>query len=393
MKILYIQETDWLNKGPQQQHHLLERLSNKGHHIIVLDYEIRWKEKKSKKLISRKFYKKVPPKAFSSSNIHLIRPTFLRIPFLNYLSILPTYGMEIFHLIRKFQPDMVVGNGILTVALGCYLANKKNIPFIYLMVDKIHQLIPNRFFRLFGFALEQYIHRKAKKIIVINEQLKDYSIRMKANPESTYVLRAGVEIELFKEDLEIRRKMRDKYAYKDEDIVLFFMGWLYIFSGLKEVLLKLFEMKNPKIKLFILGTGDLKVELIDLRKKLKLHKLVTIHEWIPYRDLPKYISIADVCLLPSYQNKIMNEIVPIKLYEYLAMNKPVISTLLNGIYREFRRGNGVVYIKSSEEAVEKALQLKNKNLINKLGIQGRKFVERNCDWQKIINDFIRITSS
>ena len=41
MKILYIQETDWLNKGPQQQHHLLERLSNKGHHIIVLDYEIR----------------------------------------------------------------------------------------------------------------------------------------------------------------------------------------------------------------------------------------------------------------------------------------------------------------------------------------------------------------
>ena len=38
-------------------------------------------------------------------------------------------------------------------------------------------------------------------------------------------------------------------------------------------------------------------------------------------------------------------------------------------------------------------QLKNKNLINKLGIQGRKFVERNCDWQKIINEFIRIISS
>ena len=322
MKILYIQETDWLNKGPQQQHHLLERLSNKGHQIIVLDYEIRWKDKKSKKLISRKFYKKAPSKAISSSNIHLIRPTFLKIPILNYLSILPTYGKEIFHLIRKFQPDIVVGNGILTVSLGCYFANKKKIPFIYLMVDKIHQLIPNRFLRLFGYAIEQYIHKKAKKIIVINEQLKDYSIRMKANPENTYVLRAGVETELFKENLEIRKKMRNKYAYKDEDLVLFFMGWLYNFSGLKEVLIKLFELKNPKIKLFILGTGDLLAELIDLRNKLKLHKLVTIHEWIPYRDLPNYISIADVCLLPAYENKIMNEIVPIKLYEYLAMNKP-----------------------------------------------------------------------
>ena len=171
------------------------------------------------------------------------------------------------------------------------------------------------------------------------------------------------------------------------------MGWLYNFSGLKEVLIKLFELQNPKLKLFILGTGDLMAELIDLRNKLKLQKIVTLHEWIPYRDIPKFISIADICILPAHQNKIMDEIVPIKLYEYLAMSKPVISTLLNGIYREFRRGNGVVYIKSSEEAVEKALQLKNKDLINKLGIQGRKFVERNCDWQQILNEFIRITSS
>lgn len=393
MKILYIQETDWLNKGPQQQHHLLERLSNKGHHIIVLDYDIQWKERRPKKLISRKFHKKAPSKACISSNIHLIRPASLNITIINYLSILPTFGREILYLIRKFNPDIIMGYGILTVFLGCYLAKKNNIPFIYSVVDKVHQLIPNRILRLLGFPIEQWIHKNADKILVINEQLKDYSIRMKADPERTYVLRAGVETELFKEDLEMRKKMRNKYNYKDEDLVLFFMGWLYTFSGLKEVLIKLNEYKNFKVKLFILGTGDLMAELIDLRNKLKLHKLVTIHEWIPYRDLPKYISIADICLLPAYQNKIMDEIVPIKLYEYLAMNKPVISTLLNGIYREFKNGNGVIYINSSAEAVEKALQLKEKNLINKIGIQGRKFVIENCDWEKLIKRFIRITYS
>ena len=40
MKILLIQETDWIKRGPHQQHHLMERLALKGHEIVVIDYEI-----------------------------------------------------------------------------------------------------------------------------------------------------------------------------------------------------------------------------------------------------------------------------------------------------------------------------------------------------------------
>ena len=37
----------------------------------------------------------------------------------------------------------------------------------------------------------------------------------------------------------------------------------------------------------------------------------------------------------------MQDIVPIKLYEYLAMAKPVIATRLPGIVMEFGEGNGI----------------------------------------------------
>ena len=41
MRILIIQETDWIHRGPHNQHHLFERLSlNEKVEIDVLDYDM-----------------------------------------------------------------------------------------------------------------------------------------------------------------------------------------------------------------------------------------------------------------------------------------------------------------------------------------------------------------
>jgi C1A family cysteine protease len=48
MRILAVQDADWIKKGPHQQHHLLEGLSTRGHEICVVGYDQLWKnEKKS----------------------------------------------------------------------------------------------------------------------------------------------------------------------------------------------------------------------------------------------------------------------------------------------------------------------------------------------------------
>jgi len=39
MKILVVQESDWVLRGPHQNHHLMERLSIKWHEVRVIDYE------------------------------------------------------------------------------------------------------------------------------------------------------------------------------------------------------------------------------------------------------------------------------------------------------------------------------------------------------------------
>ncbi len=389
LRIIFIQETDWIEKGPQQQHHLLERMSNKGHKVIVFDYEILWKENRDKGLLAKKINMKSPSKACPKCNIQLIRPRILRVPILNYLSLLVFFPHSLSKAIRKFKPDIIMGGGLLTVTIGQIFARRNKIPYIHFTTDKWHDAIPEKIFRRIGLALESRLASKANYNIVINEQLKDYELRIGAKDDTTKVIRAGVELDLFSVDPKTRKEMRTKYNYKENDRVLFFMGWLYTFSGLKEIVEELAKHEDKNIKLCIVGKGELHDELVRLRDKYNLYDQVRIIGWVNYRDLPKYLSMADICLLPAHNNKTMNEIVPIKLYEYLAVEKPVITTKLLGVMREFGDGNGIVYADNSRDVFKHVVNL-SKNEINELGKKGKEFVKTHCNWEKHTNAYENI---
>jgi glycosyltransferase involved in cell wall biosynthesis len=49
---------------------------------------------------------------------------------------------------------------------------------------------------------------------------------------------------------------------------------------------------------------------------------------LPYKDLPEYLFHFDVCLIPFRVNDITKATDPIKLYEYLSVGKPVVTTPL-----------------------------------------------------------------
>jgi hypothetical protein len=52
MKLLVLQETDWIKRGPHQQHHLMDRMALRGHEIRVIDYDYLWKDDKDKNIIT-----------------------------------------------------------------------------------------------------------------------------------------------------------------------------------------------------------------------------------------------------------------------------------------------------------------------------------------------------
>ena len=387
MKILVVQESDWIEKGPHQSHHLMERLSKRGHEVRVIDYEILWRSHKDGNLISKRQVFKNIWKAIKGGNVTVIRPPIMKLPLMDYLSLLYTHGKEIKRQLNEFSPDVIVGFGILNAMLAIKLTGE--VPFVYYLIDSLHKLIPQKALQPLGEYIESRTLRNADRVIVINEKLKEYAIKMGANPEKTYVIKAGLDFERFNPSIN-GDNIRAQYRIEKDDVVLFFMGWLYHFSGLKEVAMELNKNKIDTIKLLIVGDGDALNDLQEIKVRYNLNDRVILTGKQPYEKIPEFISAADICLLPAYPNeKIMQDIVPIKMYEYMAMEKPVISTKLPGIMKEFGEDNGVVYVGRPEEVVDKAIELVQNGTVKSLGIKTRKFVER-YSWDNVVDEFERV---
>ena len=389
MRILFTQETDWLKRNPAQQHHLAEMLSLRGHEIRVIDYEFLWRTQGERELYSRRQVFDNVWKIHPNASITVIRPSIVKVPWLDYVSLLISHSREISRQIKEFTPNVIIGLGILNSYLSARAAKANNIPFIYYWIDVLHRLIPFKPFQVVGAVVENRALKQADKVLVINDKLSDYVLRLGAPAERTQVLRAGIDTRQFNPSAD-GHAVRKQHGLNEQDMILFFMGWLYNFSGLKEVALQLAKTHNDNLKLLIVGEGDAYEELQSIREKYNLQDRLILTGKKPYQEIPSFIAASDICLLPAYPDeKIMQDIVPIKMYEYMAMKKPVIATRLPGVMKEFGEGNGVVYIDKPEDAGAKALELVQNGDVEKLGSKARSFVER-YSWDRITDDFERI---
>jgi len=387
MRILVVQESDWLERGPHQSHHLMERLSILGHEVRVIDYEILWRGHAGHEVISKRSVHYGVHKATENGNITVVRPAMVRLPILDYLSLACTHRKEIQRQINEFKPDVVIGFGLLNAFIALRLARKARIPFVYYIIDELHRLVPEAVLRPLAKLIESSNMKASTIVVSINEALREYTIQMSAHPEKTSVVRAGIDFGLYNRGID-SRVLRKELGIQEGDVVLFFMGWLYEFSGLKEVALHLARepMRYGRIKLLIIGKGELWDTIERIRMNNHLENKIVLLNWKPYKDVPGYIAASDICILPAYNNQIMNNIVPIKMYEYMASQKPVIATRLPGLVKEFGEDNGVLYVDKPEDVLKLAEELEETNRIQSEGIKARKFVQ-SSGWDIVVGEF------
>jgi glycosyltransferase involved in cell wall biosynthesis len=390
MRILIVQESDWIERNPHQQHHLMDRLSVKGHQIRVIDYGIDWRRKDSKSpgfLVDRKVYHhvhKVNPRA----KVQVIRPSIIQIPFLDYVSIPYFHGKEIDRQINEFQPDVIIAFGLLNANIAAKAANKHNIPFIYYLIDVLYALIPEKIFQSLGKNLKKRTLARSDLVITINKRLSQLAMELGADPEKTILIDAGIDLKQFNPDLDASN-LRETYDIKEDDTVLFFMGWIYHFAGMKELATDLGKNKEkyPNIKIVVVGDGDAYDDLVRIRDEYNLKDQLILTGKQPYDRIPEFTAAADICLLPAHQDEvIMQDIVPIKIYEYMAMEKPVIVTKLPGISMEFGEGHGLQYVNGAQDVLALAQKMRDEGTIKSEGKKARKFVENN-DWNLITDKF------
>jgi glycosyltransferase involved in cell wall biosynthesis len=224
----------------------------------------------------------------------------------------------------------------------------------------------------------------SKKVTYITNSLKeDYKL---PNSKAEYIPN-GVDTELFNE---FHVEMLKSSLNLDGDFVIGYVGALREWVDL-EPIFKAMSLFDPNIhlKFLLVGAeGGLQRNKI-LAEKYVVSEKVIFTGTIPYYQIPKYVSCMDLCLIPFKKDAVAKNSLPLKLFEYMACKRPVISTRLPGVVDAV--GDRILYASDYREFYEKIICLYDSDSSRRLmGTEGRDFVVNNYEWSVICGKLNRV---
>ncbi len=377
MRILITSIVDLRKTAPNRLHHFIKHLSQK-HEITAICINDWWK---ASLVDTSKYYqdfkdvlddleiKYITEKKISPFKQELLSPRLMKLESSN----------EDFDAILNYN----------TLISGYYIAKKLNLPMIYDLADDLPEMIANspqipRFFRPLGRWIGRGMLKRniaiASKVTGIAKTLQDnYSI-----PDEKFeLIPNGVDTELFKK---VKSDLRERLGLEDS-FVLGYVGVLREWVDLTPVYQAIKNLED--VKLLIVGEEGMLKENREIVRRYGVEDKVIFAGTVPYTKVPEYISAMDVCLIPFKRNAISQNAVPLKLFEYMACERPVISTRLKGVMEVI--GNMVLYADTVEEYVMQIRNLANNpELAEELGKKCREFVKQNYNWNKICSKFENI---
>jgi glycosyltransferase involved in cell wall biosynthesis len=235
--------------------------------------------------------------------------------------------------------------------------------------------------RYLGWLVALWAYRKnmglADRVTVITEALRH---AYGWGQDKSQIVPNGVDTTLFAPQQGDR--LRERLGLAD-DFVIGYVGLLREWVDLEPPLLALAHSGEalPKAKLLIVGEEGALQRVKDLAIKYGVTDRVLFAGTVPYTEVPQYVSAMDVCLIPIAQSADCQRAFPLKLLEYMACGKPVISTPVAGV-REVASSR-VLYASDSEAFAERFSQLhQDEGLRRELGREGRRFVEERYTWKR-----------
>jgi glycosyltransferase involved in cell wall biosynthesis len=150
---------------------------------------------------------------------------------------------------------------------------------------------------------------------------------------------------------------------KNDSFLITFHGSFIPLHGIEHIIraMKFLEVYND-IRCEILGDGQMYRYISEMAKMLKLRNVIFHKKFLKYEELPSFIAKADICLGIFGDTPKAKRVVPTKVYDVLAMKKPLITGDTPAI-REVgiidRRHALLVKVGSPRALADAILELKN----------------------------------
>lgn len=228
--------------------------------------------------------------------------------------------------------------------------------------------------------------------IITNLMKKELCKKFKLNPNRVGVWSSGVSISHFDSDLfELDRIILRKKFRLSTKFVVFYHGSFGPNRGLIETVTSISIVKNvyPDIVLFLIGEGILRDKFEKMVQIFGLQNNIVIHDTVDYLEIPKYITLCDIGIVPLPDIPDRRFQCPLKLLEYLAMKKPVIVTDIPANRLVFGKSKCCIPISSVEPTtIAKSIifAYKNKKNLKEWGASGRMIINAKYTWEKVAKE-------
>ena len=300
-------------------------------------------------------------------------------------------------LLDKHHFDLVYERYAFFTWCGVFLAKKRGVPYVVEVneVAGIERVRGQVLVPLSRF-IERRVFEKADAIIVVSEFLKDRIARDRIDTAKVHVCPNATDVRMF-HPLVDSRGAKQRFHLGNR-ITIGFTGSLLPWHNLEllfEAVREIIDEGEYDLSLLLVGEGPFRQDLEDSVAGKNLREHVVFAGAVDYSEVAELIGAMDICVIP-HSNLFRS---PIKLFEYMAMGKPVIAPDTRPIAQVIRHGeNGFLFKVGDKDSLKRALVylLQNKQKRTELGETARKTVCEAHTWghnaREIVSIYERIRS-
>lgn len=189
----------------------------------------------------------------------------------------------------------------------------------------------------------QTIYDAAYRILTVSDYIKSRVMTLNPHDTKTQTVYNGIDLSAF---CPRHQRNRKQTGLHDNDFVLVFSGRMNHDKGIVELIEAMKLLKDyPEIKLMVIGssffgnaTNDSSFIMHLKAKAAPLKERIIFTGFIPYAQMPDYLQMADVAVIPS----VWDDPFPTTVLEAQAMGLPIISTRRGGIPEEVSEENAIL---------------------------------------------------
>jgi glycosyltransferase involved in cell wall biosynthesis len=193
-----------------------------------------------------------------------------------------------------------------------------------------HDLTPELYLARFGGGLlhrltllaEQVAFRSADVVLSVNDSYRRVAIeRGRRDPEDVAVVRTGPDLTRF------APSEPDPALKRGKRFLLSYAGVMGPQDGVDHALLALAELQalRQDWHAVFMGDGEVLEEMKGLTVELGLGECVEFSGWVEHETIGRVLSSSDVCLAPDPSNPLNDVSSMVKISEYMAMSRPMVS--------------------------------------------------------------------